>query len=269
MVEQKAASGSYSAVYRYTGQELDQETGLYYYGARYYDPRVSVFLGVDPLAEKYAGWSPYNYVMGNPVRFVDPDGREPDWIKEENTDGTVTYTAQPGDSAKSLEEQYGVPFEIGNAIIQSAFGKNIPNGTKEGRSNIHPGDQISLMIVRLPSAKSNDSGDGFLSWVSSFFSGGDQQQHSGDNLVIYGKGNAYGNPIEAPRPSKNGSNEWIDISDMLMPGAGNKGTWASMTKSIPLKSAYKILKFAGNFKKAFGRMSSSQYSVSSVKEMFL
>ncbi len=90
MVEQKAASGSYSTVYRYTGQELDQETGLYYYGARYYDPRVSVFLGVDPLAEKYPGWSPYSYTFDNPVRFVDPDGREPDdWY--EDKDGNIVY----------------------------------------------------------------------------------------------------------------------------------------------------------------------------------
>ena len=56
--------------------ELDPETGLYYYGARYYDPQSSTWLSVDPLAEKYAGWTPYNYCVGNPVVFVDPDGME-------------------------------------------------------------------------------------------------------------------------------------------------------------------------------------------------
>ena len=43
MVEQKVAT--YSTPYQFTGQELDVETGLYYYGARYYDPKVSLFVG--------------------------------------------------------------------------------------------------------------------------------------------------------------------------------------------------------------------------------
>jgi len=46
---------TWSTPYKFNGKELDEETGLYYYGARYYDPRVSLWLGVDPLAEKYPG----------------------------------------------------------------------------------------------------------------------------------------------------------------------------------------------------------------------
>ncbi|MEC5395409.1 RHS repeat domain-containing protein [Bergeyella sp. RCAD1439] len=62
--------------YLFNGKELDSETGLYYYGARYYDPRVSLWLNVDPHAERYPSWSPYNYVMNNPINAVDPDGRD-------------------------------------------------------------------------------------------------------------------------------------------------------------------------------------------------
>ena len=53
-------------------------TGLYYYGARYYDPRVSVWLSVDPLASKYPYVTPYNFVENNPIRLVDPTGLGPD-----------------------------------------------------------------------------------------------------------------------------------------------------------------------------------------------
>lgn len=61
--------------YRYSGKEQDEETGFYYYGARYYAPRESLWLSVDPMAEKYPGWSPYNYTLQNPLKYVDPDGR--------------------------------------------------------------------------------------------------------------------------------------------------------------------------------------------------
>ncbi|MBK9718813.1 MAG: hypothetical protein IPO85_15105 [Saprospiraceae bacterium] len=59
LAEQKA--GGYSTKYRFTGKEVDEETGLYYFGARYYDPRISLWYGVDPLSEKTPSWNPYRY----------------------------------------------------------------------------------------------------------------------------------------------------------------------------------------------------------------
>ncbi|MEZ4755496.1 MAG: RHS repeat-associated core domain-containing protein [Flavobacteriales bacterium] len=61
--------------YLTTHHERDLETGLDYRGARYYDSDVARFLSLDPLAKKYSSWSAYNYVMGNPVSLVDPDGK--------------------------------------------------------------------------------------------------------------------------------------------------------------------------------------------------
>ena len=60
--------------YLFNAKELDEETGLYYYGARYLNPMDAMWLSVDPLFEKYVGMSPYNYCAGNPVKFIDPDG---------------------------------------------------------------------------------------------------------------------------------------------------------------------------------------------------
>ena len=62
--------------YLTTQHERDKETGYDYRGARFYDSDVARFLSVDPLARKYTSWSPYNYVLGNPIRYIDPDGRE-------------------------------------------------------------------------------------------------------------------------------------------------------------------------------------------------
>jgi RHS repeat-associated protein len=80
MAEQKG-SGDYQNAYKFNGKELDDETGLYYYGARYYNPKDGPgFLSVDPMAEKFPGVNPYTYCMGNPVRYVDPTGMDPESV---------------------------------------------------------------------------------------------------------------------------------------------------------------------------------------------
>ncbi|WP_441291587.1 SpvB/TcaC N-terminal domain-containing protein [Sorangium sp. KYC3313] len=61
--------------YRYTGKEKDEETGLYYHGARYYAPWLGRWTSADP-AGMVDGPGLYNYVMGNPVRLHDPSGNE-------------------------------------------------------------------------------------------------------------------------------------------------------------------------------------------------
>lgn len=57
-------------------KEFDEETGLYYYGARYYEPRLSLWMSVDPLQEKYPNISTYCYAANNPIKFIDSDGRK-------------------------------------------------------------------------------------------------------------------------------------------------------------------------------------------------
>ena len=82
--------------YLFSGKELDEETGLYYYGARYYDAKISVWQSVDPMMlreevvlslETTNGGvfnaqnnSVYSYSYQNPVKYVDPDGECPNCI---------------------------------------------------------------------------------------------------------------------------------------------------------------------------------------------
>ena len=63
--------------YKFNGKELDQETGLYYYGARYMNPVTSLWYGVDVLTEKYPTIGGYVYCAGNPVKLQDIRGFEP------------------------------------------------------------------------------------------------------------------------------------------------------------------------------------------------
>ena|GEM_PF-5838809 len=61
--------------YQSTYHERDVESGFDYRGARFYDSDVARFNSLDPLAADFASWPPYNYVLGNPVILIDPDGR--------------------------------------------------------------------------------------------------------------------------------------------------------------------------------------------------
>ena len=69
-------NSSWNAPYTFSGKEKDVETGYGYFGARYYDSGLSIWLSVDPMSDKYPSMSPYNYCANNPVILVDPDGRE-------------------------------------------------------------------------------------------------------------------------------------------------------------------------------------------------
>ena len=62
--------------YLFNAKEFDEETGLYYYGARYYDSRLSLWISTDALQEKYPQHTSYLYVGSNPVNAIDPDGHK-------------------------------------------------------------------------------------------------------------------------------------------------------------------------------------------------
>ena len=72
LVDQRAAD--WHAPYLFNAKELDEETGLYYYGARYYDPRLSLWMSTDPMQGKYPHITSYCYCSNNPIGVSDPDG---------------------------------------------------------------------------------------------------------------------------------------------------------------------------------------------------
>ncbi|MEO1652126.1 MAG: RHS repeat-associated core domain-containing protein [Bacteroidota bacterium] len=66
--------------FQYNGKEKQEEFSLDWadYGARFYDAQLGRFSTIDPHAENYHDWNPYNYVANNPILMVDPDGK--DWV---------------------------------------------------------------------------------------------------------------------------------------------------------------------------------------------
>ncbi len=65
---------------RFASKPEDEESGLAYFGARYYDPILGRFMGMDPVApdpENIHSFNRYAYANNNPYKFVDPDTRTP------------------------------------------------------------------------------------------------------------------------------------------------------------------------------------------------
>ena len=98
--------------YLFNAKEFDEETGLYYYGARYYEPRLSLWISVDPVCEDGPSSSPYNFVFNNPLILTDPDGLWPIYSK----DGS--YLGNDGKYEKGKDLAYtGVAFYDKNGKI--------------------------------------------------------------------------------------------------------------------------------------------------------
>ncbi|HOH23419.1 MAG TPA: RHS repeat-associated core domain-containing protein [Bacteroidales bacterium] len=130
-VDQRNAS--WSAPYTFSGKEKDVETGYSYFGARYYDSGLSIWLSVDPMSDKYPNLTPYAYCANNPVILVDPDGR--DWIKGE--DGQISYTDEIT-SAKQFEQSnmkgtYLGKTHIENGKYYSLFGQELDSESMIGK----------------------------------------------------------------------------------------------------------------------------------------
>jgi RHS repeat-associated protein len=95
--------------YRYVGKERDDETGLYYYGARYYASWLCRFVSVDPLKDDYPHLNSYNYAGNKPIGDIDVDGMQ--GTGEENRKGGQVHTTQKGDTYSGLAEKYGTTVE--------------------------------------------------------------------------------------------------------------------------------------------------------------
>jgi RHS repeat-associated protein len=110
----------------FTGKPLDQDTGLSYMGARYYDPAMGRFMGidakgVDPL--KLQTFNRYAYGYNNPYRFIDPDGHDGvDWVRAGLTVASVcpsvcgsTFSAIDGVIALGTGDRLGAGISFGAA----------------------------------------------------------------------------------------------------------------------------------------------------------
>lgn len=107
--------------YRYVAKERDDETGLYYYGARYYAAWLARFVSVDPLKDDYPYYTSYQYAGNKPINFIDLDGLEeadPNderFKKEKRASGSYNYETQMytvGGSGGQKEDDFDTLYGI-------------------------------------------------------------------------------------------------------------------------------------------------------------
>ena len=153
--------------FAFSGKEKDLETGLSYFGARYYDADLTTgWLSVDPMSDKYPSMSPYNYCAGNPVRLVDPDGME------------IFYSEGRGEYyiyRKGQDGQYGLfnvnsgnPYRGGNEDyvnnLISALGK-LQEGTYGSRLvDYFEGSDEQHVVIRKSTGKNRTPSGNIVEW---------------------------------------------------------------------------------------------------------
>ena len=183
-------NNTWNTPYRFNAKEFDEETGMYYYGARYYEPRISLWMSTDPLQEKYENISPYIYCANSPIRYTDPKGMEVEADELSMKNISYTLTKQEAkyvrfdkngvldkkrlNKSKSTSENMTALKALANSEIvysfqvadkdhnnvdyydNSATGGNYYRGTTEmpnAESNPSPDDKVYILVGRVLNEK--------------------------------------------------------------------------------------------------------------------
>lgn len=134
--------------YLFNAKEFDEETGLYYYGARYYDSKLSIWMSVDPLVEKTL--QPYQYAYNNPIRYIDFIG-----LEGEEPDGIVGYVIKwfKGDPTyKGSGWGHGPRTQLKNLL---GLDSNISNVAEAGVMSMLQADEVNVTGQALEKIKND------------------------------------------------------------------------------------------------------------------
>ena len=185
-------SSSEDLPYKFNGKELDDETGLYYYGARYLQPVASVWYGVDPLFERSVSEGSYVFCKGNPIRFVDPDGR---WSWPWERASLIEYRGNGvfGLRMENFSRSTRSNFRIANENPKNWRPGEIGINTELGRVSINKYAHENYTIGRKPPGI--DPKDGFVHVkrpIAQSTGQGDKRFHKFDPMPVRGSARMVG-----------------------------------------------------------------------------
>jgi RHS repeat-associated protein len=174
--------------YLYNHKELQEETWLYDYGARQYDPAIGRWTSVDPLAGKSMRWSPYNYVEDNPVIKVDPDGMESqqvqDWEGNWHTVQTKTIYQKPADEGNGEK-----PTFFQRIMAMFGISLNPPSSSQEAVEKEKANDKFNFYKEQAEeSYRKMDETYGSIPFVGGTYNYSKGMVNHDNKYIIYGAG---------------------------------------------------------------------------------
>ncbi|MBO4529418.1 MAG: RHS repeat-associated core domain-containing protein [Paludibacteraceae bacterium] len=161
---------SVDLAYRFSAKETDRETGLSYFGARYYDPTVAVWMGADPVF--HAGSNAYAYCLGNPINLVDPNGMDEIYYDEDGTeigriktDEDRRYVIRTTQTTEQMYTEISAENGKSNPISkqEAVRAKMIASMACNGSGIFYSKEDIPMqMFVEIPNQQQFDAGFNFI-----------------------------------------------------------------------------------------------------------
>ena len=170
-VDMKYNTSQFDTPYKFNGKEKDPETGLNYYGARYLNTDLSIWLSVDPMSDKYPHLTSYNYCANNPVMLIDPDGREPviTFFSKESDKMFIksaqNHNSPVGDNKFNVfahANNQGLRFkegEEGFAKTPQMINKALSNASAEWKKSMEKGEAMTVTFFACNMATENKKGN--------------------------------------------------------------------------------------------------------------